>query len=373
MSAFMKFIIGFTIFLGLGWLGIHSKLSDAWPVGSSAKYIENKLEENASSALVENGLHQLKVKMYGQRAVLGGKVASEDAKDLAIKIVLQSTGAGGIFRGGVTGVNADNLQIIAPINNPYWNASFDDEGRLVLSGYINSEQTRDQILAQAASLFDEPAQDVMEIVPGALADALPQMLTVLELASQLQRPAIMLQNGKFVIKGLAASRKLAEDIAIEAEQLSGFFLVNADISFPPAVANEFGVIVEDGPINDIGACQDLFQQSLSKNQILFSSAKAEIGSESFAFLDFLSTLAEQCNAFSLRVEGHTDATGDPVFNDYLSTQRAKAVVDYMINQGRSASQFSFSGYGSKKPVCVERTRACRARNRRIEITVGNKE
>ena len=369
MSVFMKLVIGLALFLALGWFGIHSGISIGWPGGSGLATVTQKLQGNANSALVKNGLHSLEVKMHGQVAMLSGKVSSEDARNMAATIVLRSTGSGGWLKGGVTGVNLDDLQIVPPVNNPYWNVAMDDGGHLVLSGYIDSEQARDKLLAAAVKVFGDDTEDTMKVVPGTFQEALPQMLALLPAMAKLQNPVLTLDNNGFVLRGLADSRQDAEQLKGSLAKAGGALSMDMVISYPPPPPNKFGVVVEDGPITDIEQCRKLFGQSLSKNQILFNRGKADIGSDSYEFLNFLTDLAKQCGDFTLLVEGHTDAIGEPQFNNYLSKQRAQAVRTYMVERGVRADRISSVGFGSEKPICTERSRSCHARNRRIEITV----
>jgi len=72
---------------------------------------------------------------------------------------------------------------------------------------------------------------------------------------------------------------------------------------------------------------------------------------------------------SLRVsvEGHTDSIGSDAYNQRLSERRAKAVRDYMVEQGIDPSRIMAHGWGEAKPVATNETEDGRAQNRRVEI------
>ncbi|WP_302074426.1 OmpA family protein [Burkholderia glumae] len=70
------------------------------------------------------------------------------------------------------------------------------------------------------------------------------------------------------------------------------------------------------------------------------------------------------------VAGYTDNSGNPNRNLKLSTARARAVRDWLIEaSGIPTTQFAIQGYGDTRPIASNDTPAGRARNRRVEITL----
>jgi outer membrane protein OmpA-like peptidoglycan-associated protein len=55
----------------------------------------------------------------------------------------------------------------------------------------------------------------------------------------------------------------------------------------------------------------------------------------------------------IEISGHTDTRGDDKENMKLSTDRAKAVYDYLINKGIAADRLSYKGYGESKPMITD--------------------
>ena len=67
------------------------------------------------------------------------------------------------------------------------------------------------------------------------------------------------------------------------------------------------------------------------------------------------------------VGGFTDSRGSVAINNRLSTQRAQAVMAYLVTKGVPASALTAVGNGPRNPVQPNTTVAGRAANRRVEI------
>lgn len=67
------------------------------------------------------------------------------------------------------------------------------------------------------------------------------------------------------------------------------------------------------------------------------------------------------------VTGHTDSTGPAAYNRRLSERRAKNAAVYLSGLGIDAALIRYEGRGSSEPVADNRTRAGRARNRRVDV------
>ncbi|MEY4579377.1 MAG: hypothetical protein RL701_4080 [Pseudomonadota bacterium] len=71
----------------------------------------------------------------------------------------------------------------------------------------------------------------------------------------------------------------------------------------------------------------------------------------------------------LRVEGHTDDSGNAQYNVDLSYRRARAVVEYLKRQGIEAERLEYIGHGSAQPLGPNTRPEGRALNRRVEFVL----
>ena len=69
------------------------------------------------------------------------------------------------------------------------------------------------------------------------------------------------------------------------------------------------------------------------------------------------------------VKGHTDGTGSERYNLELSKGRAKAVNEYLIDEGVAGQRITAIGFGETFPVAPNDTAEGRQKNRRVEIEI----
>ena len=97
----------------------------------------------------------------------------------------------------------------------------------------------------------------------------------------------------------------------------------------------------------------------------FDSAEAEPD------LNKLETLGSEIQAYpdaGVVVEGHTDNVGPEAYNKELSTKRAQAVAEQLLDRGVT-NPLRIYGAGSSMPIASNDTEAGRAQNRRVDIVL----
>jgi outer membrane protein OmpA-like peptidoglycan-associated protein len=103
--------------------------------------------------------------------------------------------------------------------------------------------------------------------------------------------------------------------------------------------------------------------------IYFDLNKARIKSRSHKLLNAVVKLLEANPELRVRVEGHTDDTGTPEWNQELSEKRAEAVRQYLIKKGIAEDRLESAGYGTTRPVVEGTSERARKKNRRVEFVI----
>ena len=106
--------------------------------------------------------------------------------------------------------------------------------------------------------------------------------------------------------------------------------------------------------------------------IFFETGKFDLQNESKSELNKLVNLLNDNPNLKIQIDGHTDNVGQEKDNLLLSTNRAKAVVGYLLSKAINTQRLTYKGFGSSKPVANNTTEAGKALNRRTELSItGN--
>lgn len=98
----------------------------------------------------------------------------------------------------------------------------------------------------------------------------------------------------------------------------------------------------------------------------------EMGSDclspgSFEALDSLAAWLLQYSSRRIRLEGHTDALGNPDNLQKLSILRVKQVKNYLVYRGIKPERIFIYGFGGSRPIADNNDEELRHMNRRVEL------
>ena len=107
--------------------------------------------------------------------------------------------------------------------------------------------------------------------------------------------------------------------------------------------------------------------------VSFDTGRSDIKSNFRPILErFAQTLNDNPSA-TVSIVGHTDSTGNDSINDPLSVDRAARTRDYLAQRGVSPNRVMIDGRGEHEPIASNDNEAGRARNRRVEIYVSERQ
>ena len=129
-----------------------------------------------------------------------------------------------------------------------------------------------------------------------------------------------------------------------------------------SISDNGNIVLNEGVFFDVGSAAIKAEGVPTLNQL------TEV------FEKFLSDPNNVRYVDTIMISGHTDSTGDDNSNLLLSTDRANAVLVYLLDNGGGrlqpfSSYFCAAGYGETRPVADNDTDTGRAQNRRIEISI----
>jgi outer membrane protein OmpA-like peptidoglycan-associated protein len=101
--------------------------------------------------------------------------------------------------------------------------------------------------------------------------------------------------------------------------------------------------------------------------VLFESGQTELREEAVASLVEVVDLLQSEPDKNIRIEGHTDSTGDAATNVKISENRANSVFRALVSLGVEAGRVTTLGMGEDFPIASNETEEGRAQNRRVDV------
>ena len=117
------------------------------------------------------------------------------------------------------------------------------------------------------------------------------------------------------------------------------------------------------------ACIGRFEILSRTGNISFEYDSAALKADSDPLLREVALILSKCPNMLVEIGGHTDDLGGAPYNEYLSQQRSRSVVNALSSLGVDRSRLVPRGYGETRPIASNATEDGRQRNRRIEFLV----
>jgi OmpA-OmpF porin, OOP family len=147
-------------------------------------------------------------------------------------------------------------------------------------------------------------------------------------------------------------------------------VVAAPVVVAPVVAAPVVVapVVKPAPVEPAKPVVTLEKVTFAADAF-FDTNKAVLKSEAKVKLDDLVSKVKAITLEVIVAVGHTDSDASDAYNQKLSERRAAAVKAYLVSKGIDANRVTTEGKGEKQPVADNKTKAGKAKNRRVEIEV----
>ena len=110
------------------------------------------------------------------------------------------------------------------------------------------------------------------------------------------------------------------------------------------------------------------QTKILKN-IFFGFDQHKLDARSTTELNRLVEFLQANPTLCIEIEGHTDQIGTEAYNYQLSTQRAKALYDYLVAANIDAQRLTYQGYGKSRPIAPQGSYASYQLNRRVAFRI----
>ncbi len=103
--------------------------------------------------------------------------------------------------------------------------------------------------------------------------------------------------------------------------------------------------------------------------VFFNANSAYVKPQSYKELDKVVAFLKVNNNITIEIGGHTNGLCEDAFCKKLSTNRAKAVAEYIVNKGVSGNRIQYKGYGKTLPIADNKSTEGRKKNQRVELKI----
>ncbi len=288
-----------------------------------------------------------------------GHVASNSIKEDILNSTRNELNKGYNF---VDNIEAPKAKVVKQnIVTPYViNATKDSENKIILNGYIGSEENHKKVIEKIVSLYGEGNYiDNLKVAQKAPKEWESTIEELLEELSKLDYGTFSIKDSSINLKGFASSQSLKSNIISESNSIDSSYIKHYSIDIPKPKVEK----------SKAKSCQDSFKKLLKGHKILFKYNKSIVRKSSYPLLNQVAKVAKSCPNSKIIIEGHTDNIGDKKYNRKLSYARANAVKRYLMKKGIANSRLKAVGFGELRPIASNKTKRGREKNRRIELKV----
>lgn len=317
--------------------------------------IESKLKAAVAGQLQGTEFANVSADFNGAVGTLTGTVSSEEAHQKALASARNAAG----FLFPIT----DNLKVAGeelPVktSTSSLKASYDPNGKLILTGVVPDEATRAALIKDAESLVGAgnviDQMTINSALPAFPGNANSLLKNFVNQGANLKGGVLNISGGDVSIEGAVPSEETKKAIGDMMSKMNGFNVTN--------------LLTVQAPSNP--ELQKELNETLSIENIEFETGSAKIKASSMDIIDKAAKYLTKFATNAVEIQGHTDNTGNPAKNQPLSEKRAQAVKEAMVAKGvPNPNRLTAKGFGSSSPIADNNTAAGRLKNRRVMFVV----
>lgn len=161
----------------------------------------------------------------------------------------------------------------------------------------------------------------------------------------------------------------ANKIIVKAANTGGNSSDNATINYE--ISMEESVVVGKPPESEIEKKLDDLKtgETIRVDKLSYEINSFKITNDSRPVLNDIFKFLNKNAKVSVEIGGHTNRFCDTEYCQTLSTNRAKAVVDFLVQKGIPSNRLTYRGYGKTKPLTFSRNAEAQKKNQRVEIKI----
>ncbi len=280
--------------------------------------------------------------------------------------------------------------------SPYiFSAIKNENGNLLLDGFIGNQEEYDNIASLAKKLFEEgKIKNDLKVVSGNPKGWSDMVLLSINKLHDIDYGDIKITDSSYIFNAHVSSDKekqaFLNDIKAKLStpnnqyiRYQGDYIITAPIPIDqnenqPSSIENTGIKAQNKEREETNgqsklSCQKEFNTLLKNEKIQFRYNKSIIKRDSYSLLNSLAEVAKKCKNAKIIIGGYTDSIGSKAYNKNLSRRRANRVKNYLIRKGVSKNSLKAVGYGESNPIADNFHEAGRAKNRRIEFKIEGVE
>ena len=313
-------------------------LLTAWCLVVRGPVIERDLVGRVRAATSEQGYAAAEISVLGRDVRLAGLPSDADPASLA-------------SAAQVWGVRSVTL---APDDRPrqWFSASF-SQGSVMVEGNLGDSELAAMLEAQLEQAFaGRPVVNQIDVVAraGEAPASWPStFLPLLTIAGRgIGDVELKLDEGTLEVRGTVRSESIVDSLSA---QFTG--------AAPGLKIRNLLVPTE--------SLEEAIKSALAGRRIGFGANSTELSESARDALDGVARVILDQPDSRIRIEGHTDTSGNTARNRELSRGRAESVARYLVSRGVPTESLTAVGFGPDHPIADNQTERGRRTNRRIEF------